>query len=711
MTALYRRINLAYVTHAVYTWIIRQELKTTEFSHSFNAEKMIAKYTFALLIIRFISHMKTLLIFVTVSLASLQAFAQEMVFITQPAAKKVGVQDRFEVRYTIQNASNIQKFSLPPMNDFDVVGGPMQSQSTSYVNGERTSSFELTYVLKAKRKGSLMIPGGIAYADGKTYRSNDVNIEVIDGSVAQQQNQSRQRSNNPFDDPFFNQDPFADIQRQQQQMLQQMQQMQRAFGGQQQQLPRQGQPQGQAPEMISKEDVKDNIFIKVDVDKKNVALGEQITAVYKLYTRMGMQVNLTKLPSLNGFWSQDFKIPQPPKPTREVLNGKEYQVFVLKKSALFPTQTGTLSLDPAEAEGTVQVLNAKKVKQDDPFGGFFGSAFATSYGYEDVPVKLKSTAININVSNIPKENKPPSFDGAVGNYTIESNIDKTELTTDDNVNVTIRISGSGNLKLIGIPALKFPEDLDAYDPEVHDTITNTNNIIAGYKTFTYSASPKVAGTFIIPSTEFSFYDPSSNSYKTLSTSSYTLHVKPGKSSGASFAKGTSLKDIHDIHSKPSEIKKSSDTTLHDNPLFWGGFALPILAYIGLVAFKRKEDTLQRNAVLFRNKRANKVALKRLASAENYLKQHAQSSFYEETSKAVWLYLSDKLTIPLSNLSKEIADEKLTQRNVPSSTKDEIFRITKECEMALYSPDSGTLKMHQTYSDALRLIGRLEEVLA
>ncbi len=655
--------------------------------------------------------MKTLPLSLIVCLVTLQSLAQEMVFITKPAANKVGIQDRFEVRYIIQNASNIQKFSLPTLTDFDVVGGPMQSQSTSYVNGERTSSFELTYVFKAKRKGALVIPGGIAYSDGKTYRSNDVSIEVIDGSVAQQQNKARQRSNNPFDDPFFNQDPFADIQKQHQQMLQQLQQMQqRAYGGQQS-MPRQAVPQGQAPEMVSKEEIKDNIFIKVDVDKKNVALGEQITAVYKLYSRMPMEVSLTKLPSLNGFWSQDFKIPQPPRPTREVLNGKEYQVFVLKKSALFPTQTGTLSLDPAEAKGAVKILNAKKVKQDDPFGGFFGSAFATSYGYEDVPVELKSTSIHINVSDLPKSNKPNSFDGAVGSYTIESNIDKTELTTDDNATITLRVSGSGNLKLIGTPVIKFPEDLDAYDPEVHDTITNTNNIIAGYKTFTYSVSPKIAGTFTIPSTEFSFYEPSSNTYKILSTPSYTLHVKPGKTTGQSMAKGSLPKDIHDIHAKPSAIRKSSDMTLHNNPFFWSGFALPLLAYIGLVAFKRKEDKLQSNAVLFRNKRANKVALKRLASAENYLKQHAQSSFYEETSKAVWLYLSDKLNIPLSNLSKEIADERLSRRNVPSSTKEEIFRITQECEMALYSPDSGTLKMHQTYSDALRLIGRLEDVLA
>lgn len=639
-----------------------------------------------------------------------------MVFTTQPAAKKVGVQDRFEVRYSIQNA-NVQRFSLPTLSDFEVLGGPMQSRNTSYVNGERTSSIELTYIFRAKRKGMLTIPGGIAVSDGKTFRSNDVTIEVVDGSVSKQHNTQRQRSRNPFDDPFFDEDPFggsdpfAAIQQQQMQMLKQLRQLQQqALSGTPQPQNQIAQPQGP----IAKEDIDEHIFIKVDVDKTNVALGEQITAVYKLYTRLPMQVNLTKLPSLNGFWSQDFKIPQPPKPTREILNGKEYQVFILKKSALFPTQAGVLNLDPAQAEGAVKILNAKKVKQHNPFDDFFGGsladAFVTAYGYEDVPVKLKSTPVNINVSELPTNNKPASFKGAVGNYSLESNIDKTELTTDDNAVITIRVSGSGNLKLITAPQLNFPEDIDAFDPIEHDTITNNQQIIAGYKTFTYTLSPRVPGVFSIPASEFSYFEPTSNSYKTITIPSYTLHVKPGKNSGLA-ARNNLPKDIHDIHAKPTSIHQSADINLPFSPIYWSGFALPLLAYLSLIAFRKREEKLQSNTILFKNKHANKVALKRLSVAEKFLKQSAQSPFYEETSKAVWLYLSDKLNIPLANLSKEMAIEKLQQKRITPLLKEEILRITDECEMALYSPDSGTLKMHQTYSDTLRLIGKLEELLS
>lgn len=635
--------------------------------------------------------------------------AQEIVMITQPAAMKVGTQDAFELKYIIKNAAQVEDFRLPEMRDIQILSGPSRMTSTSIINGERSVSFELTYVCKAKRKGTVTIAGGVATSRGREYKSNNVNIEVIEGTVRTQQQQRQ----SPFDDPFF-QDPFgddifADLQKQHQQMMQMLQ----GRSGQMmpQQMPQQRQ---QAPEMIGKEDIAKNLFIKVDVDKTNVTLGEQITATYKLYARMPMEVNLTKLPSLIGFWSQDYKIPQPPKPTREVVNGKEYQVFEIKKTALFPTQTGQLELDPAEAEGVAQILVPKKVKQDNPFDHFFGRGggdqYVTTYAYEETPVKLRSSGIKIQVNDIPGT-KPSSFDGAIGRYTIESNIDKTELTTDDNATITLRVSGSGNLKLIGTPVIKFPEDIDAFDPKIEDTISNTNNTIAGYKTFTYSFAPRIAGKFTIPPTEFSYYDPNTKQFNTLTTPSYTIHVKPGKNDNH-ISDNRLPRDIHDIHAKSKSFsKQQSSISLPQSPLYWGGFALPLLAYLGFIFIRKREDDLRSDSALFKNKKANKIALKRLATAEKYLKTNSQSAFYEETSKAVWLYLSDKLSIPLSTLSKEVAVQKLADKKIPDDLQFELFRITQECEMALYAPDRGSMKMHQTYSDAFKLIGKLEDQLA
>lgn len=654
--------------------------------------------------------------------------AQDLVFVTLPAAKKVGVLDPFEVQYVIKNGRNVQDFQLPPMKDFQVLDGPSQNVRYTFINGERSMNIELTYVLRARKTGNLTIPGGIAIVEGHQIHSNNASIEVINGSVIDRK--ARRRSADPyFDDPFADLfeggDPFAAMQKQHQQIMQMMQQQMQQQAPMKRRMVPQSQPQ-QGPELISKKDIANNIFIKVDVDKKNVSLGDQIIVSYKLYTRLPMEVNLTKLPMLNGFWSQDFNIPNPPKPVREIYNGKEFQVFEIKRTALFPTQTGNLVLDAAEGAGKVRILNAKKVKQQDPFSqdeflnNFFGSMmmndpdfdnqFMTTYDYEDVPVKLKSAPIQITVNDIPAEKRPSAYKGAVGTYTIESNIDKTELTTDDVATITLKVAGTGNLKLIGAPDIKFPEDLDSYDPVMNDTITNTNDIIAGYKSFSYAFAPRVPGTFSIPATEFSYYDPHSKEFKTISTPSYTVHVKPGKNDKQS-AQNQLPKDIHDINATTAKIEKSKQITLPINGLYWSGFALPFLAYIGLFVYRKKENELESNSTLFKNKRANKIAMKRLATAEKYLKQSNQRAFYEEASKAVWLYLSDKLTISLALLSKEVASQKMNEKNVSNALQSELFRIADECEMALYSPDRGTMKMHQTFADALKLIGKLEDELA
>lgn len=652
-------------------------------------------------------------------------FAQEIEFQMLPAANKVGTQDAFEVKYIIKNANRVQTFALGDIKDVQVVGGPQQSSSTTIINGARSTSLEITYAFRAKRKGTISLPQGIINVDGREFKSNAVNIAVIDGTV---RTQHAQQNRNPFDDPFFNQDPFDDdvfaaIQKQQQQM---MQMMQRNGGIQQRMMPQQ-QAQRSAPPQaeITKENLNSNLFIKVNVDKTNVTLGEQVTASYKLYTRVPMEINLTKLPSLIGFWSQDFKLPQVPKPKLEVVNGKEYQVFEIKRTALFPTQTGTLELDPAEASGIARILKPKRVRQENPFGDddlfnqFFGSMmmndpnfsnqYMTTYDYEDVKVNIKSSPVKISVKEVPLANRPASYAGAIGAYTIESNIDKTELTTNDVANITLKIAGTGNLKLINAPKINFPTDIDAFDVQQKDTITNTNNVIAGFKNFTYSIAPNVAGVFTIPASEFSYFDPELQTFKTLTTPEYTLHVKPGKEDKN--MANVLPRDIHDIHCVKTKVHKIKSIQLIKSPLYWGGFALPMLAYIGLIAFKRKEDKLQQNVVLFKNKKANKIALKRLEKAEKYLNLSAQNAFYEETAKAVWLYISDKLNIPLSTLSKELAEIKLSEKKVSSSLKSELFRVTDQCEMALYAPDSGSMKMHQTYSDAYKLIGKLEDELS
>lgn len=657
----------------------------------------------------YISHTWRYSLFAVLLFLSVSSIAQEISFSAVASTGKIGIEDQVQVDYRINNADNIQ--TLSPLediyNDFHIVGGPFTSQSSqvNIVNGEmtQTKSITVSYVLQPKRKGRLIIPAAIAQTtEGTKYASNSLSLEVVEGSVAQQR--QRRRSRDPFDDPFFD-DPFEAFnrrRRQQQQAIQQRRQ-------QQQQL-----PQTKKDGTI---DLSNDIFIKVIVDKNNVHVGEQITASYKLYARVPMNVSISKLPTLNGFWTQDFEMPKGDiKPVEEIINGQKYQVFTLKKSALFPQQTGTLELDPAEAEGVARVISQTRTRDpffDDPFfesfmmNDPFVEEFFSRGSYRDVKVNLKSKSVKIKVNPLPEEKKPQEFGGAVGNFTINSSIDKTTLTTDDVVNLKVIIKGNGNIKLIEPPVLKLPNGLIAYDPVVQDSITGRTTTISGTKTIIYTITPRNKGNYELPPIDFSYFNPASGEYITKQTKPHKLNVGEGKG-GDKQSNKPLLTDIHDI--EKSNLK---NLAFNAKPMiltagYWAVYLLPLLAFTGLLLWKRREDKLSKDTVSLKRRRANRIALKRLTTAKKLLKEDQRTPFYEEVSKAIWLYLSDKLNIPLSSLSKENVWDALRQKDISEELQSKLRRVMEECEIALYSGTGGVQKMQETYNDAVSVISKTEE---
>ncbi|MDI9319977.1 MAG: BatD family protein [Phycisphaerales bacterium] len=626
------------------------------------------------------------------------AFAQNVVFLAEASATTIGLEDQVQVSFTIQNVQDLQDIQNPRFLGFKVLAGPYQSQGTNYsFNGNqqvRTTTISLTYVLQANNVGTLNIPPILAKdAAGRTYQTNALSIKVVKGSLAQQQRQ--QQTNDPFagfdpfDDPFFGGnggggDPFAAMRQQQARMQQLMQQLQ-----QQAQSGNMGMAQ-KLPE-VSEKDLSKNIFIRVTVDKTQVKVGEQITATYKMYARLAMQAQLSKLPSLNGFWTQDFDLPQNQKPQVETYDGVQYQTFTLKKSALFPQQTGTLTLDAAEAKGVARIAD-----RANPYG-------------KDVQFKLSSPPVHIQVSALPLKDQPANFGAAVGSFTMTSKIDKTNLTTDETANLTLNIAGSGNLKLIQAPILQLPNGLDAFDPSIVDTITGRSTIISGNKIITYSIAPRIPGDYQIPAIPFSFYNSKTNSYTTLYTSPFKLHVTKGKNDKNEIAQHKLLNDIHSIDTKTLKPYAASSPMLF-SWLYWLLYWVPLLSLILFLLWKRKNDSEAGNIGLFKNKYANKIALKRLKTAKSFLDVRQTNLFYEEISKAIWLYLSDKLNIPLAQLSKETATEALQHRNISQALMDKINAIIDDCEMSLYAPSGAAHQMNSTYTETVQLIGQLEDTL-
>jgi hypothetical protein len=621
--------------------------------------------------------------------------AQNVVFSAEASASTIGIDDQIQVTFSLQNVQELQGIQNPTFPGFNVLAGPFQSQSSSYTfNGNqqvRTSTLSFTYVLQASRTGTLTIPPISAKdGSGRVYQCNPLNIKVENGSLAPKRPSRQQQAIDPFgdDDPFFGGngggDPFEAMRQQHARMQQLMQQMMQA-------------QQGANPAMaqnlpeVTEKDLGNNIFVRVNVDRTKVNLGEQITVTYKMYARVAMQAGISKLPSLNGFWTQDFDLPKDQKPQLETLNGIQYNTFTLKKSALFPQQTGTLVLDAAEIRGVARIAD-----RYNPYG-------------KDIQFKLKSSPVNITVTPLPIKDQPENFGGAVGSFTLNSSIDKTTLSTDESANLTLNISGTGNLKLIQAPDLKLPNGLDAFEPTIVDTITGRSTTISGNKIFTYAIAPRIAGDYEIPAIPFSFYNTKTGTYTTLFTRPVKIHVTQGKNDKKDISQQKVLTDIHDIN---KNIFKSSSNT---EPLFFSGiywilYGIPLLALILFILWKKKADKEAGNTVLFKNKYANKIALKRLKTAKVYLDNKQTIPFYEEISKAIWLYLSDKLHIPLSQLSKETAGEALRIKNISAAQSEKMNRIIEDCAMALYAPSGAAQQMNHTYLETVQLIGELEETL-
>lgn len=641
--------------------------------------------------------------------------AQGVSFVASPTTAKMGVKDQIQVTFTISNVENLADLRPNGFGDFVHVAGPFQSQSMSYINGTRTSSISLTYVLQPKHEGKLIVPPAVAKdASGHVFQSNPITVEVVPGSVAPPQQARRQ-----FADPFGDDedDPFVAMQQQMQRIRQLQQQMMGQRGQAAPPQPQQPQQPSQAA-TVNDNEIKNDLFIKVEVDKNKVHIGEQITTSYKLYSRVPMQVSISKLPSLNGFWTQDFDIPKQPKPTEEVVNGKKYQVFLLKKSALFPQEAGTLELDPAEAKGMARILQQVRRNLADPFGAgtlmmddpFFNNAFFNATSFKDVNVHLKSTPIKIQVSPLPPKNKPNDYGGAVGNFTIASSIDKTQLTTDDVATLSLKIQGSGNLKLIQAPNLSLPNGIKTYDPVVVDTIIGRSTTISGLKTVSYAITPNTPGDYEIPAVNFTYFNPQSGTYTTLHTQPVKLHVTAGKQyNPAKTPEATlTIKEIHDILPAPqSDLSIESKPILY-RPAYWSLYGFTCLAFLGLLWYKKRKEEEASDTPLLRSKRATKVALQRLLTAKKYLQTKEAKSFYDEVSKATWLYISDKYHLPISGLSKEVVIDLFQEKKVPADLIKDFESVIWDCETALYA-SGGTDKMAQTYEKAVSVISNLENI--
>lgn len=604
-----------------------------------------------------------ILITITLLLATFTYVKADELTFTADAPNAVVMGETFRLSYTI-NTHNAKSFRVGNITDFDILSGPNRSSSssTSIINGVRTSSHTLTFtcILRPKKEGTFTIPAATITAEGKQLTSKELTVKVLppDQQTAQQSaSQSR------------------------------------------------GAATSQSGK-ISDED----LFIVATVNKKKVYEQEAILLTYKIYTTVNLTNVSGKMPDLKGFHSQEVEMPKGNREFQlEHYNGRNYRTIVWSQYVLFPQQSGQLEIPSITFEGTV----AQRVQNYDPFEAFFngGSSFV------NVQKPIRTPKLTIDVSPLPS-GRPASYYGGVGDFSISSSISTTELQENEAVTLKLIISGTGNMKLIKTPEVKFPADFEIYDPKVDNKFSLKAGGLSGNKVIEYLAIPRHGGTYTIPSVEFSYFDVKSGSYKTLSTPEYTLNVAKGSNSTSGLAP-VGYVSKEELRLLGQDIRYINLKDTHYRPrghfffgslVYWLWYIIPLLAFAAVLIIYRKQAVENANIAKTRTKKANKVATRRLKMAKKKMEEKDKSGFYDEVLKAMWGYLSDKLSMPVSELSKDNIAAKLSECQVPSELIDECSNIIAECEFARYAPTLSGYADDKVYDKVATLMNKLENAI-
>ena len=616
------------------------------------------------------------LVILFLMLSPLWLWAQDDPTLTVSAKKQVMVGERFQVVFSA-NADG-RNFTAPSFEGFTVVGGPFTSTSSSIqmVNGSvtRTTTNSYTFALQAYKEGTFRVGSASLNVKGTKITSEPFDIKVVpdDGSHAAPsgggassgQSQAQQNTNDP---------------------------------------------------QVSGKD----LFLRVVPSKKSAYVGEQVVLTYKLYTKVPVSsLSVVKAPSYAGFWTKDISdnTGGTLRQSSEYINGIEYTSAEIQKVVVAPQRAGKLTLDPMVIECIAQIRRENNRQRSmDPFEEFFNDPFFNR-NITNVKKELTSNSFVLEVKSLPEANKPASFAGAVGNYNFKSDIDMTELKTNEAFTLTYTVSGTGNIELLQMPEPVFPPDFEVYDPKITTSTDVTANGLSGTKKAEYLVIPRRAGSFTVPSVEFSFFNPSNGAYQTLSSKPYEIQVEKGRDDEGGGIYASNQEDIKYLGNDIRHIMTGDPRLRPQRSACFGSSAYYVallallLAFILLLILLKNREKMEKDTAATRNRKADKVARGRLKRAAQFLKEKDQDKFYVEMSQALWGYIADKLGIERSKLSMDTVSETMKEKSVPDELTQQFVDTLNSCEFARFAPGSAEEKMDDLYQRGIEVISKAEKVL-
>jgi len=561
-----------------------------------------------------------------------EAYGEEPTFTASASATSVSVGEQFNVTFTVSgsDANATKNFQPPKFEQFVVMSGPNKSTSMEWINGKTSATISYSYTLYARTAGKFTIPPATIEYRGTTLRTDPLTI-----TVTQSQNKKQQ--------------PSSDN---------------------------------------SSIDIGDNLFIKAYVNKSRAHVGEQITLTYKLYFRVSISgYDLVKAPTYEGFWSEDFDMPKQPVITNETVNGKQYRVATIKKTALFATQAGKLKIAPLEVRCAVQLQS--KRRSNDPFDAFFSDPFFQQV--QTVPIDIKSNALAVTIDPLPV-NTPSGFSGGIGRYSFQASIDKNNVAAGDAITLRITVSGTGNIKLVTLPKPQLPADIESYEPKLSESISRDGDVIRGKKSAEYLLIPRNAGQRTIESMKFIYFDLDQNEFVTQTSPPFHITIRQGKSFASSGSATTDKETVRLLGEDIRYIKLESTSFQRkdekESPfIFLTLLFVPPILFVGAWTYQKRREKLYGDLPKLLFETAGREATRRLKKARSLFEQGNAESYNAEILNALTEYLIHKLQITKSEFSLERTLELLRKHNIPQPTLHKLQTCMERAQFARYAPQA------------------------
>ena len=585
-------------------------------------------------------------------LCVLTASAQNSFTADAPAV--VSTDEIFRVVFTATyEGGKVSDFVPPSFEGLEVLAGPVSSTSTSFqsINGQSstTHTHSYTYTVRVVQEGKVTLGAASVKIGKETYSTEPRTIEAVKGEVPDQGSA--------------------------------------ASGGQRQ-------------------SAGEDLMLRMSVSKTRAVVGEPVIVTLKLYVQSSAISGFedVRFPTFDGFWSQEIDAPQNIQFVRENYNGQVYNAALLRRYMLLPQQTGALTIDPSELVCLLQI-RAESTGPRSIFDDFFSS-------YQTIRKRVTSEPVTVNVSALPA-GAPASFTGGVGSFRLSAGFDSDSVAAHEATSLRMTITGTGNINLVEAPKVKLPADFEAYDVRKTENITTGASGSTGTLTFEYPFIPRASGVFNIDPVEFTYYDIEAGRYRTLSSGPLRLKVGEGtRTDAAVIPSGVSKRsveslgeDIRFISTTP-RLKKAGRMMV-SSPAMLIIPTVIVLATVAVWILLSRSIARRSDVAGTRNRKALKVARARLKNASAFLKQGLYSAFYEELHKALHGYISDKLMLPVADLTRERIGEELRSRGKDEAVIQELSDILDACEYARYAPASGSEAMEKHYEQAVKVISQIE----